>query len=77
MSALLVVTHLNRLRLPEENWAEVGTMDLRMAHGARLVFCGLIVSWSGRRSRSAVHVRRMTAQAKKVDVVYLEHPWIG
>ena len=73
MSAFLAgATHLTLLQLPEENWAEVGTMDLRMAHGACLVLGRLIVCRPPRCTRRAIHVRRVATQAKKVDVVDLE-----
>jgi len=52
-------------------------MDLRVAHGARLILRRLIVRGSLRRSRSAIHIWRMTTQAKEVDVVDLEQARIG
>ena len=52
-------------------------MDLGMAHGARLVLRGLGVARPHGLTSRAIHVWRMTAQTKKVDVVYLQHSGIG
>ena len=52
-------------------------MDLRVAHGARLIFHGLVVVRPDRSSRSPIHIWRMAAQAQEVDIVDLEQPGIG
>jgi hypothetical protein len=62
--------------LPEEEGIEVGTMDLRVAHRARLILGGLVME-RGRAWRCSIHIRRMAAKAKKVDVVDLQQPRIG
>ena len=51
-------------------------MNLRVAHGARLIFSGLIVRWSDWFARRAVHVWRMAAKTQEVDVIYLQQPRI-
>ena len=63
---------MSSLALPEEDRAEVGSVNLRVAHGARLKPGRLVVSRSYRLARGAVHVRRMAAQAQEVDVVHLQ-----
>jgi hypothetical protein len=62
--------------LPEEEGIEVGTMNLRVAHRARLILSGLVVE-RGRAWRCSIHIRRMAAEAKKVDVVDLQQTRIG
>src|SRR5271167_2226584 len=52
-------------------------MDLRMTHGARLIFGGLVVIRSHWPARGSVHVRRMATEAQEVDVVHLEQTRIG
>src|SRR5215467_16042915 len=53
---------MSSLALPEENRAEVRSVDLRVAHCARLVLGGLIVSRSNRLTCRPIRVRRMAAQ---------------
>jgi len=62
--------------LPEEEGIEIGTMNLRVAHRARLILGGLVVE-RGRAWRCSIHILRMAAKAKKVDVVDLQQPRIG
>src|SRR5208283_6038620 len=72
----LLRTHWHASHLAEEEGIEVGTMDLRVAHRARLILAVLVVErW--RAGRLPVHIGRMTTQAKKVDVVDLEQTRIG
>src|SRR6516162_9704351 len=64
-------------RLPEEHRTEVGSVNLRVAHGARLILGGLIVRRALRLTRRAVHVRRMAAETQEVDVIHLQQARIG
>lgn len=50
----------------EKDVARIGAMDGRVAHSARLVLGGLIVSGSGR----AQHREGMTLQAQQIDLAY-------
>ncbi len=52
-------------------------MDLSVAHGACLVFGRLIVGRSRRRACCAVHVRSVTTQTEKVDIVDLQQSRIS
>src|SRR5271157_3992581 len=74
--APMVWTPMSRLALPEEYRAEVGSVNLRVAHGARLKLSGLVVSRAYGFTRSSVRVRRMATKAQKIDVVHLQKPRI-
>src|SRR5215472_3162869 len=63
--------------LPEEDWAEIGAVNLRMAHDARLILDALVVARTNGPSSSRPHVGRMTTQAKEIHVIDLQHPGIG
>lgn len=52
-------------------------MNLRMAHGARLILGALVMNRSYRLTCRSVHIGCMTPQAQEVDVVYLQQPRIG
>ena len=52
-------------------------MDLRVAHGARLILGGLVVIRPYRPARSSVHVWCMATEAKEVDVVDLKQTRVG
>src|SRR5271165_6729328 len=69
-------TPMSCLALPEEYRAEVGSVNLRVAHGARLKLSGLVVSRAYGFTRSSVRVRRMATKAQKIDVVHLQKPRI-
>ena len=70
-----LTTHWHTSQLMEEEGVEVGTVDLRVAKRARLILAVLVMERRSAR-RCSVHIRRMTAQAKKVDVVDLEQTGI-
>ena len=65
------------LALPEEHRTEIGSVNLRVTHRARLVLCRLVVGRSDRLARSPVHVGRMATKAQEVDVVHLQQTWVG
>ncbi len=52
-------------------------MDLRVAHGARLILGGLVVIRPYRPARSSVHVWCMATEAKEVDVIDLKQTRIS
>ena len=52
-------------------------MNLRVAHGARLILGVLVMNRSYRLTCCSVHIGCMTPQAQEVDVVYLQQPRIG
>jgi len=63
--------------LPEEDEAEIGAVNLRMAHDARLILDALVVAGTNGPSSSRPHVGRMATQAKEIHVIDLQHPGIG
>src|SRR5271165_1746028 len=69
-------TPMSCLALPEEYRAEVGSVNLRVAHGARLKLSGLVVSRANRFTRGSVHVWCVAAETEEVDVVHLQQPRI-
>src|SRR5215472_1076082 len=62
LSAPLFRIAMSCLALPEEDRAEVGSVNLRVAHCARLVLGRLVVSRANRLTCSSVRIRRMAAQ---------------
>ena len=70
--APMVRIPMSCLALPEEHRAEIGSVDLRVAHGARLILGGLVVGRPLGCSRCSVHVRRMATQTQEIDVVHLQ-----
>src|SRR5664279_711062 len=67
---------ISRLALPEEHRAEIGSVDLCMAHGASLILGVLVMGRSQRSSRRSIHVRCMATKTEEIDVVDLQEPRI-
>jgi len=62
----------------EEDLAEIGAVNKRMAHGAGLVFLGLVVGWTDGRLRGHVaHGQRVALQAEQVDLAHSQQARVG
>ena len=59
--------------LSEKDRAEVGAVNLRMTHDARLILDALVVAGSDGPSSSRPHVGRVATQAKEIYIVDLQH----
>src|SRR5260370_35983687 len=57
----------------EKHVACIGPMDRRVAHGARLIFGGLIVG----RSRRSLSRKCVTLQTQQLHLAYAQATWIG